>query len=1053
MARRAKKKITQEEKRFAEYIVDSGKGPIYAARDVLGWDCATKTEQQAAKDLARTQRVVEYSNEYRAKITKLSEAREALDSVTTLNTDKFRKYCIRSLEEIRDNRMKPAITRIRAMNALEKLVDPAEDTNLINKWLDILWRYAEAHCPSCHKNFPLWKVYNEQLALWRKENSAKAVVPAESALSRRTEGLTFADRRKTPHSGQQRFLGAPERHLVGLGAARAGKVLGGDTPIFTTKGWKKYKDLTLQDQLFDEKGNSCNIVGFAPECNTGNWYKIIFDTGEEVIAHENHEWITHDYNYRAALRRRKGTNRINRRTLKPLLIETKGIKDTLFARKKHSNHAIKIPSALELPTQELLIDPYTLGIWLGDGTAVDDSITTNDSELFEYIPYSVTKWKSQYVYRIHDIRNKLQQLNLKNNKHIPEIYFRGSKEQRLNLVRGLMDSDGYIDSRGRCSFYNTNIKIIEGMEFLLRSLGIKVSRTSKIPTFNGKKYKRCFILNFTTKLKVFNLKRKLQRLPTKISIRNTYNYIVDVIPVERQIGRCIEVDSPSSLYLCGSSLIPTHNSWFMASLAFLAIMLPGIEIWIIARVYEDARSEQDYLVSFLRTALYPFFDNMVTMYEDKRSSEIVLLTKWGSDLRIRSAKSKGSITGRALEVALLAEPGWIPADTYEEVRARMSERLGRILAFGTPKGEEGILGRLVKMQGRDPVTGKVIRRTPQERLISAGSPWNVSMLLANLDPSDNPEYVSAELNAARQELTDLEYASEFLGEIRVAEGVKFPMIKDRHLRDIPPTFYQDAVYCVGIDQGPKNFGVHLLAYDGKIMVSAWEWFDDSLDTMKTNLKKVREMVPDWIRRLGGNPADWLLTMHDRLPSIDGIFVELMDEDLEWPTPIVIPPINIRKYNENWRRETCEWVNNLASAEKVLFDLQHTDELFHQIQVAVNVPMAIDKDQPSDASKGWKIDDPWRGDHICDAWLFTIYTVMSGQLIKPDVPNSPEDPLTEHKRAWDYQRKVDELRELKGFVDSPYQNSSEVFKEVFKRERYAGKYRALTSQSGYYDNES
>ena len=63
----------------------------------------------------------------------------------------------------------------------------------------------------------------------------------------------------------------------------------------------------------------------------------------------------------------------------------------------------------------------------------------------------------------------LKENNLHQNKHIPQIYFQGSREQRLELLRGLIDSDGYIDSSGYANFYNTDLELIQQVKTLIES--------------------------------------------------------------------------------------------------------------------------------------------------------------------------------------------------------------------------------------------------------------------------------------------------------------------------------------------------------------------------------------------------------------------------------------------------------------------------------------------------------------------------------------------------------------------------------------------------------
>lgn len=489
------------------------------------------------------------------------------------------------------------------------------------------------------------------------------------------------------------------------------------------------------------------------------------------------------------------------------------------------------------------------------------------------------------------------------------------------------------------------------------------------------------------------------------------------------------------------------KSYLLAMMALITFLLPGVEIWILARIYEDARSEVEYIRKFLNTLFYPYKDELVSESYDRKSGELTMISKWGSELRVRSAKAKGSISGRALELALVAEPGWVEGDIYEELRARMSERLGRIFALGTPKGTAGFLGRMLRTYGRDPKTGQFIRRQPHERLIENGCPWNVSMLEYRLKASDNPAYVKSEADAARQELTDVEYASEFAGEIANVEGAKFGSVQEKHLSPVPRNFFEQANFVLGIDQGPTNFAACLVAYDGRLIVPCWEYYNGrDTDSMYKNLIRLRQRVPLWIRKLGGNPIDWKLTIVDLDPPLQGQFQDLEDRGMKWPTDITLRHRNNIRYLQNWRRENQEFVNNMARRDRMIFHLSNEynsdpDEapgaslLHDQVRNTLDIEPNPEKESKSDNNKGWTINDPWRGDHVVDAWYMAVWTILSNQF-EVDIPSErmdSSDPWAEQKAGFNYSLAAREQQELTGFRDRrEVPSNRELFQSHFKR---------------------
>ena len=435
----------------------------------------------------------------------------------------------------------------------------------------------------------------------------------------------------------------------------------------------------------------------------------------------------------------------------------------------------------------------------------------------------------------------------------------------------------------------------------------------------------------------------------------------------------VEALSAPERHILGLGAARGGKSYLLALFAVLGICLPGVEIWIIGETYERSHKEVEYIKRFLNAIFYPHFNSLISVNEDKKTGELLMTTKWGSSIRVKSAKSKGSITAVALEFALAAEPGWMPADIYNNLRARMSERLGRIIALGTPQGIGAFVGRMANPFGRDPDTGKLTRWKPDERLIKNGCDWEFSLLKLQLDPSDNPEYVKSELGTARMELSDEEYATEFEGIGVQAEGMKFSSVMDHHAQAVGRTFFDRATFVLGVDQGPKNFGAILTAYDGERVVPCWEYYNSDITTMKRNLVRLRARVPLWIAKLGGNTENWALTITDIDPPLYGAFEELEEESLEWPTEVVMRHRNVSSMGDNWRRELQEFVNGMARRNRLIFHMYDEQSLVDdespgayilhdQVQQTVDKPDDPDKESRGGSDKGWMVADPMRGDH-------------------------------------------------------------------------------------------
>lgn len=339
-----------------------------------------------------------------------------------------------------------------------------------------------------------------------------------------------------------------------------GRALDLDTPIPTPDGWRRMAELSPGDRIFDEAGEIRYVTG-AQIWENRPVYCLAFSDGSEILADENHLWETQTAKERAA-HKASGL-----RTTKEIFESSKARGGEL------SNHSIAWAKPLNYVAQNLLIDPYLLGYWLGDGHSRTGAITTHvddAQELVDYansLGYNATKpiqnGKAGGLGRLirirGELRTQLRMLNLLQNKHVPKSYLQGSYEQRLGLLQGLMDSDGTVDSFGRCMFTNLNQQLIGSVAELVRSLGMSCRISTKKARPEQGRPNDSYHVKFTpTQIKPFRLARKANQVKDMRTREN--HYINKVEFVGYRSTKCIEVNSPSHMYLAGPSMVPTHNS-------------------------------------------------------------------------------------------------------------------------------------------------------------------------------------------------------------------------------------------------------------------------------------------------------------------------------------------------------------------------------------------------------------------------------------------------------------------------------------------------------------
>jgi hypothetical protein len=241
-----------------------------------------------------------------------------------------------------------------------------------------------------------------------------------------------------------------------------------------------------------------------------------------------------------------------------------------------ANHSVRVAGALELPEAALPIPPYTLGAWLGDGKTATGSITSHPDDflLRERIQADGFVVRSQpcdkQEWGVLGLKVLLRSAGVLGNKHIPAAYLRASFAKRLELLRGLMDTDGNCDKDGGATFNNTLEHLAIQVLELARSLGIKATFQVGRSRLNGVDFGPAYRVKMTTTVKVFHLPRKAERQKDAVRPTQGWHFVTGCERVPTVPVRCIAVDSPSRLYLAGRSFVPTHNTDLALGLSVIA---------------------------------------------------------------------------------------------------------------------------------------------------------------------------------------------------------------------------------------------------------------------------------------------------------------------------------------------------------------------------------------------------------------------------------------------------------------------------------------------------
>jgi phage terminase large subunit-like protein len=382
-------------------------------------------------------------------------------------------------------------------------------------------------------------------------------------------------------------------------AKKNGKALALDTPIPTPTGWTTMGELRVGDQVIDEGGRPTTVTFATEVMQDHDCYEVRFSDGTAVIADADHQWYTEElqHRYRGSVK------------------TTADLAATLAMRADGAlNHRIPVAKPLELPVADLPVDPYVLGVWLGDGDSMSAMLTVADQQILDEVAaagvsvgaaYSSGGRTPRYLLgsggrsqaaRNASLQADLRRLGVLGNKHIPAAYLRASADQRLALLQGLMDTDGHATSRGQSEFTTVRPQLRDGVLELARSLGLKPTCHRGMASLDGRVIGEKWRIQFWSRreLPAFRLARKRLRLraapgrPT----RSMHRHIVSVRPVPSVAVRCIQVDSSSHLFLAGRAMVPTHNTLMAAGIGILLAFFddePGAEVYAGATKRDQAK--------------------------------------------------------------------------------------------------------------------------------------------------------------------------------------------------------------------------------------------------------------------------------------------------------------------------------------------------------------------------------------------------------------------------------------------------------------------------------
>lgn len=366
--------------------------------------------------------------------------------------------------------------------------------------------------------------------------------------------------------------------------------------VLTPYGWKEIQNLKVGDEVISSDGKAHNVKGVYPKQELPTW-RFFYSDGTECVFDKDHLHIVRTPNDKY---RKNGQFRV--------MSTTEILEKNNLHYGKHNSRTYEIPIVKPVEykiSSTPYIDPYVIGCLLGDDhlsgnigfTNADEDILSmfknrlNDGVTLEkkhYHDYDYIIKTGLTGKKKHPFRKYLEDVDLLNvkskDKFIPNDYLYGSVSNRIDLLRGLMDTDGYISKDSLCQYYTISEKLKDDMIQLVQSLG----GIAKVSEKQGKYKKDGIVIECNKvysitiripKINPFYCKRKAEKW--KDSTNQFGRWIDDIKFEKNQKTVCISVGSEDSSYVTENYIV-THNTAMQLSWAHQVHLHTGGKVLILA---------------------------------------------------------------------------------------------------------------------------------------------------------------------------------------------------------------------------------------------------------------------------------------------------------------------------------------------------------------------------------------------------------------------------------------------------------------------------------------
>ena len=507
---------------------------------------------------------------------------------------------------------------------------------------------------------------------------------------------------------------------VADGSVRSGKSQPISAYLYCPQGKKKMGEIRVGDYVFNREGKPVRVLGIFPQGKLDT-YRITFHDGSSTICSKEHLW---SYTTQKCVSNKHYTMYTS--TLEDIIADFERYKDRDTTYKRAGKYRFPINGCVKFEQQDVKIDPYLLGLLLGDGCFTGNSsfsFTNDEYELHEYVKKAILYYGCKYTYydrneshcaRGNIIHNKILKEFLRHyglygkrseTKFIPVEYKYNSKEVRLHILAGLLNTDGYVPSnRPSISYATVSKQLYDGVAEVARSLGLFVN-TDKKPDTREKNKHICYVLTIRVNKELYDLlsSKHKSRLNLNAKKQKNWRLIKSIEYVGKEECQCIYVDDDEHLYLTDDFIV-THNT-IVAITSFVLFLMSNFN-------YQNASISGKTVMTARRNLVNPLKQICLTLgieVIDHRSENFLELRQGKTCNLIyifggKDERAQDMVQGLTLACSLIDEVVLMPESFYNQLVARHSVDGAKIFTTSNPGSPwswfyKDVIKRLPKING------------------------------------------------------------------------------------------------------------------------------------------------------------------------------------------------------------------------------------------------------------------------------------------------------------------------------------------------------------------